>query len=48
MVNYRVDPNPKNKQDRSVDHEEIIIYHYFNRVTKIYMIVANEENVLYN
>ena len=48
LVDYWVDESPKNLQDRSIDHQEIIIFHYFNRVTKTYMIVANEENVLYN
>ena len=47
-TDYWVDPEPKNQQDRSIDHEEVILYHYFNRVTKTYMIVANEEYVLYN
>lgn len=48
LVDYRVDPEPKNNQDRSIDHQEVILYYYFNRITKTYMIVANEEHVLYN
>jgi len=46
-VNYRVDPEPKNKKDISIQWDEIIIYHYYNKDTKTYMIVANEDKMLY-
>jgi len=47
QVSYRVDPEPKNKKDQSINRYEVIIYHYYNKATKTYMIVANEQQVLY-
>lgn len=43
-----VDWQPKNKDDNTVDLRQIIVYHYFHRITKKYMIVVNETAVIYN
>jgi len=42
---YWIDANWNNNW---ITKDDIIIYHYYNRVTKTYMIVANEQHVLYN
>ena len=47
-VTYSVDPSPKNDKDTANSPEDIIIYHYYHRVTKTYIIVANNEQMLYN
>lgn len=43
-----VDPDPKNLNDTSVSQDEIILYHFFDRITKKYLIVANEDVLIYN
>ena len=48
QVTYWNDIYPKNKDDRSIDTRQIVIYHYFNRITKNYLIVANETVLIYN
>ncbi len=47
-VNYRKDPEPTSPNAWTVDNREIILYHYFHRITKNYLIVANEDEVLYD
>ena len=37
-----IDMKPKNQNDSSIDRTEIILYHYFHRGTKKYIINANE------
>lgn len=41
------DDSEKNRNSQSIHQEEIILYYYFNRVTKAYYIVANEDKMLY-
>jgi hypothetical protein len=48
LVTYWNDINPKNKDDRSIDTRHVIIYHYFHRFLKKYVIVANEAVIIYN
>jgi len=43
-----VDESPKNLNDTSVSQDEIILYHFFDRITKKYLIVVNEEVLIYN
>ena len=33
---------PKNENDRSIEQNEIVLYHYYHRITKRYMINVNE------
>ena len=40
------DDAPKNRNDASVEQEEILIHYYYNRLTKDFYIVANEEEML--
>jgi hypothetical protein len=41
-----IDLKPKNENDSSIDRTEIMLYHYFHRGTKKYIINANEmENI---
>lgn len=47
-VTYWQDINPKNKDDRSIDVRHVVLYHYFHRVTKKYVIMANENTIIYN
>lgn len=47
QVSYWSDPNPKNRKSGTVQQREIILYHYFHRIKKTYMIVANQDIVLY-
>lgn len=42
------DENPKNLNDTSVSQDEIIVYHFFDRITKKYLIVVNESILVYN
>lgn len=46
-ISYWNDIDPKNKNDVWVQLRQIVIYHYFHRRTKTYLIVANEENVIH-
>ena len=41
------DDSEKNIHSQSIHQEEIVLYYYFNRVTKSYYIVANEDKMLY-
>lgn len=47
-VTYWQDINPKNKDDRAIDVRHVVLYHYFHRVTKKYLIMANESTLIYN
>ena len=42
-----VDYEPKNRNDQSVNQDEIILHHYFDRITKTYLIVSDECNIIY-
>lgn len=42
-----IDLKPKNENDQSVDFEEIILYHYYHKSTKKYIINANETTDIY-
>ena len=48
QVTYWTDINPRNKNDVPVDVRQIILYHYYHRITKTYLIVANEQVLIYN
>ena len=39
---------PRNSNASSISWNEVIIYHYFDRITKTWLVVANEKNLLYN
>ena len=43
-----VDEAPKNLNDTSVSQDEIILHHFFDRITKKYLIVVNETTIVYN
>ena len=45
---YYIDPEPKNKNDEWVSNRSILLYHYFNRITKTYLIVANRKHIIYS
>lgn len=47
-VTYWQDINPKNKDDQAIDVRHVVLYHYFHRVTKKYLIMANETTIIYN
>lgn len=47
-ITYFNDINPKNKDDTSTDIRHIVLYHYFNRIRKTYIILANETYIIYN
>ena len=42
-----IDLKPKNVNDKSIDQTEIMLYHYFHRATKKYIINANEMENIY-
>lgn len=42
------DISPRNMNDNSISWNEIIIYHYFDRITKTWLVVANEKKLIYN
>ncbi len=46
-VTYWVDLNPRNRNDRSIDYRQVILYHYFDRITKRYIINANEQKNIF-
>ena len=46
QVGYMTDLHPRNKDDTSIEQEELMIYTYWNKVTKDFMVVANEEHLL--
>jgi hypothetical protein len=43
-----LDIYPKNENDRSIDQNEFIIYHYYHRVTKKYIINVDEREIIFN
>ena len=43
-----IDESPKNLNDTSESQDEIILYHFFDRITKKYLIVVNEDVLIYN
>lgn len=47
-VKYWTDINKKNESSTSVKQQKIVLYHYYHRLTKKYIILANEEQMLYN
>ena len=47
-VTYWQDITPKNKDDKPVDQRLVVLYHYFHRRTKKYIICANEHRIVYN
>lgn len=47
-VGLGTDISPKNFNDNSIGSNEVIIYHYFDRITKTWLVVANEKNLIYN
>lgn len=47
-VTYWTDINPKNANDRPIDSRQIVLYHYYHRITKTYLIVANENVLIFN
>lgn len=46
-VSYYTDVDEKNKESQSIENREIVIFHYFHRITKKYLIVVNEEQVIF-
>ena len=48
MATYWNDIAPRNKNDQAEAIRHVILYHYFNRVTKNYIIMINEAYILYN
>ena len=48
LVTYWADINPKNKDDRAIDVRHVIVYHYYHRITKKYIIMTNEANIIFN
>ena len=47
-VVYWQDINPKNRDDKAIDVRHVVLYHYFHRTTKKYVIFANESTIIYN
>jgi len=47
-VTYWQDINPKNKDDRAIDVRHVVLYHYFHRITKKYLIMANETTLIFD
>lgn len=47
-VTYWQDITPKNKDDKPVDQRLVVLYHYFHRTTKRYIIFANEQKIIYS
>lgn len=41
------DQEPKNRNDTSIKQDEIILYHFFDRITKTYLIVSDESTIVY-
>lgn len=42
-----VDLAPKNENDRSINQDELIIYHYYHRLTKRYILNVNETHNIF-
>jgi hypothetical protein len=47
-VTYWQDINPKNKDDKSIEQRHVVVYHYFHRITKKYLIIANEAQLIFS
>ena len=47
-VTYWQDITPKNKDDVPVDQRLVVLYHYFHRRSKKYLICANEQKIVYD
>jgi len=47
-INYSTDPEPKNNNDSASTLRTIVIYHYFHRITRKYIIVSNRDHIIYN
>jgi hypothetical protein len=47
-VTYWQDITPKNKNDKSIEQRQIIVYHYYHRITKKYIIFINEAVIIFN
>lgn len=43
-----LDRDPKNDKDKSVGQNEIVLHHYYHRILKKYIIVANENKIIFN
>ena len=42
-----MDIAPKNENDSSVDQEEFLVYHYYHRITKKYIINVDEKDNIF-
>jgi len=42
-----IDESPKNQNDQSVEQDEIILYHYFHKIKKIYLIISDKDVLIY-
>lgn len=48
QITSEIDQNPENiEKSENISEDECILYHYFNKVTKTYLIVANWDKLLY-
>ena len=47
-VGYSTDPDPKNNNSTWTDSRTIVVYHYFHRISKKYLIVANRDHIIFN
>lgn len=45
-VTTGIDMDEKNQNSQSIHQDEIVLFYYYNRVTKDFYIVANEDNLL--
>jgi hypothetical protein len=41
------DDSPKNKNDTPIQQDYVIIHHYYHKITKKYLVVANETDIIY-
>ena len=48
QLTYGLDQMNKNKNDEGVQSDQYIIYHYYHRITKKYIIMVNETYIIYN
>jgi len=48
MVTEWTDTEPKNLNDTPQDERYVVVMHYYHRITKKYLVVANEETVILN
>lgn len=47
-VQSGTDEDPKNKNDLSIQQDYVIIHHYYHKIDKKYIVVANERKIVYN